>query len=101
MIESSHKQEGWLTLGPITKSSAGAFIIKDLIVRWNEQARTISGPDEDRIEYVYDALRFDLELPPEVQPGIEAVEYYLEQAKSAILSQAQNIVAQEGGFLAD
>jgi hypothetical protein len=38
-------------------------------------------------------------LPAEVQPGQEAVEYYLEQAKTAIIQTAQDLAAQEAGFL--
>ena len=34
-----------------------------------------------------------------VQPGIEAVELYLEAAKAAILQLAQDLEAQEAGFV--
>jgi len=99
MIESSHKQENWFSMGPIVKPIDGTrFLIKDMMVRWNEQQRTIDGPDGVRTEYVYDTIRFDLELPLEVQPGIESVEYYLENAKSAILTIAHNLASQEEGF---
>ena len=49
-------------------------------------------------EYVYDAHRFDYEMPPEVRPGIEAVEYYLEAAQAAVLQLAHDLEAQEAGF---
>jgi hypothetical protein len=49
-------------------------------------------------EYVYDAHRFDFELPPEVQPGLEAVEFYLEAAQVAVLQLAQDLAAREAGF---
>jgi len=99
MIESSHKQENWFTMGVISKSITGlGFIVKDLIVRWNERQCVINGPDEGRTEYIYNAIRFDIELPLEVQPGVESVEYYLEQAKSSILTMAQALASQEDGF---
>lgn len=89
MKEHSHLQLGWYTLGVIKKAGS-KWIIEGLLVRWNE--RTIEA------EYVYDAHRFDYELPPEVQPGREAVEYYLEQAKLAVVQLAQDLAAQEAGF---
>ena len=49
-------------------------------------------------EYVYDAHRFDYELPPEISPGSEAVEFYLEAAQAAIIQLAQDLEAQEAGF---
>jgi hypothetical protein len=35
---------------------------------------------------------------PEVQPGLEAVEFYLEAAQAAVLQLAQDLEAQEAGF---
>lgn len=98
MIEHSHRQETWFSIGQIAYLDS-RWVIHDLLVRWNERKLTINGPEGAVVEYVYDAYRFDMEIPIEVQPGIEAVEYYIEQAKSAILIQAQNLAAQEVGFL--
>ena len=98
MKEHSHLQLGWYTLGVIQKEGS-KWIVKDLLVRWNEQTeeRDMDG-GETVTEYVYDAHRFDFELPPEVQPGLEAVEFYLEAAQAAILQLAQDLEAQEAGF---
>ena len=99
MIERSHLQLGWCTPGVIQKEGS-KWIVKDLLVRWNEQTeeRDMDG-GETVTEYVYDAHRFDFELPPEVQPGREAVEFYLEAAQDAVLQLAQDLAAQEAGFL--
>jgi len=98
MKEHSHLQLGWYTLGVIQKEGS-KWIVKDLLVRWNEQTeeRDMDG-GETVAEYVYDAHRFDFELPPEAQPGLEAVEFYLEAAQAAILQLAQDLEAQEAGF---
>ena len=98
MKEHSHLQLGWYTLGVIKKSGS-KWIVKDLLVRWNEQTeeRDMDG-GETVAEYVYDAHRFDYELPPEVQPGIEAIEFYLEAAQAAVLQLAQDLEAQGAGF---
>jgi hypothetical protein len=98
MKEHSHLQLGWFTLGVIQKAGSKR-VIKDLLVRWDEQTeeRDMDG-GETVTEYVYDAHRFDFELPPEVQPGLEAAEFYLEAAQAAILQLAQDLEAQEAGF---
>ena len=98
MKEHSHISLGWYTLGVIQKEGS-KWIVKDLLVRWNEQTeeRDMDG-GETVAEYVYDAHRFDFELPPEVQPGLEAVEFYLEAAQAAVLQLAQDLAAQEVGF---
>jgi len=98
MKEHSHLQLGWYTLGVIKKSGS-KWIIEGLLVRWNEQIEERDMDGETTVtEYVYDAHRFDFELPPEVQPGLEAVEFYLEAAQAAILQLAQGLEAQEAGF---
>lgn len=97
MKEHSHLQLGWYTLGVIQKAGS-KWIIEGLLVRWNEQIEERDMDGETETEYVYDAHRFDYELPPEVQPGIEAVELYLEAARAAILQLAQDLGAQEAGF---
>jgi len=79
MIERCHAVLPWFSLGQIVNVGSG-FVIKDLMVRWNERTEIREEP-EGSIEYVYDMYRFDLELPPEIEPGREAVEYYLEHAK--------------------
>jgi len=88
-----------LVLGQIVNVGSG-FVIKDLMVRWNERTEIREEP-EGSIEYVYDMYRFDLELPPEIEPGREAVEYYLEHAKDAIVAHAQSLSAQQEGFDAE
>ena len=97
MKEHSHLQLGWYTLGVIKKAGS-KWIIEGLLVRWNEQIEEQDMDGETTIEYVYDAHRFDYELPPEVQPGPEAVEFYLDAAKDAVLQLAQDLASQEAGF---
>ena len=99
MKEHSHLQLGWRTLGTIEKSGS-EWVLKDLLVRWNEHTEELEDMDggETVTEYVYDAHRFDFELPPEVQPGLEAIEFYLEAAQAAVLQLAQDLEAQEAGF---
>lgn len=97
MKEHSHLQLGWYTLGVIKKAGS-KWIIEGLLVRWNEQIEERDMDGETVTEYVYDAHRFDYELPPEVQPGVEAVEFYLEAAQTAISQLAQDLGAQEAGF---
>lgn len=98
MDDRSNIPQSSFSMGKIEKTVSG-WIIKDLLVRWNERQETKEIEEgEEEIEYVYDAHRFDLHLPVEVQPGREAVEYYLEQAKDAIIQLAQDNLAQEEGF---
>ena len=100
MIESSHKQENWYSMDKISRFGSG-WVIKDLLIRWNEQQVTVETDIAPRTEYVYDAYRFDYLLPVEVEPGLESVAYYLEAAKSAMIALAQAMVTQEEGFNAD
>lgn len=97
MKEHSHIQLPWYTLGVIKKAGS-KWIIEGLLVRWNERTEKRETEFGVETEWVYDAHRFDFELPPEVQPGIEAVELYLEAAQAAILQLAQDLEAQEAGF---
>lgn len=97
MKEHSHLQLGWYTLGVIKKAGS-KWIIEGLLVRWNEQIEERDMDGETVTEYVYDAHRFDYELPPEISPGLEVVELYLEAAQTAILQLAQDLEAQEAGF---
>jgi len=96
MKEYSHRQLSWYTLGRIEKIGPKWFI-KDLYVRWNEQIENREMGGESMIEYVYDMIRFDYELPVDVQPGIEAVEYYMSE-REAVIQLAQSLLAQEDGF---
>jgi hypothetical protein len=98
MKDKSNVQQKWFSFGKIEHVGPG-FQITDLLVRWNEQIGTRETDDGREPEYTYDAHRFDYELPPEVQPGVEAVEYYLEAAQSAVLQLAQDLAAQEAGFV--
>ena len=86
MIENSSIQLPWYSFGKIV-SDGRHWLIEDLLVRWGETDT-----------YNYISHRINLEIPVEVQPGQEAVEYYLEQAKDAIIAQAQALLAQEEGF---
>ena len=97
MEERSNISKNWYELGTIEKSGS-RWVIKDLLVRWSERTEEKETEDGPIIEYIYDAHRFDFELPPEVQPGLEAVEYYLTEAKDAVVLLAQNLLAQEEGF---
>ena len=97
MKEHSHLQLGWFTLGVIQKEGS-KWVIKDLLVRWDEHTEKRDMDGETVTEYVYDAHRFDYELPPEISPGNEAVEFYLEAAQAAIIQLAQDLEAQEAGF---
>lgn len=97
MEERSNISKNWYELGTIEKSGS-RWIIRDLMIRWNERTEEKEMEDGPGTEYVYDAHRFDYELPPEVQPGIEAVEFYLEAAQAAVLQLAQDLAAQEAGF---
>lgn len=94
MIESSHKrQESYISIEGI--KWVGSALMAHLLVRWDEHQIAKS---DGTIEYVYQAHRFDYDLPAEVNPGIEAIEYYFELAKPAIIVLAQNLLAQEGGL---
>ena len=50
MKEHSHLQLGWFTLGVIKKVGS-KWIVKDLLVRWNEQTeeRDMDGGETDRV----------------------------------------------------
>jgi len=97
MQDRSNIQQPWYSWGKLVKGEFG-WVIKDLIVRWNERQETRQTEAGPETEYVHDAHRFNYKLPAGVQPGQEAVEYYLEQAKSAIIQLAQEYLAQEEGF---
>ena len=97
MKERSNIQQPWHGVVNIERDGS-RYVVRDLMVRWNEQTEEKEIEDGIETEYVYDAYRFDFELPPEVQPGIEAIEFYLEAAQAAILQLAQDLEAQEAGF---
>jgi len=97
MKEKSNIQQPWFSFGKIEHVGPG-FQITDLMVRWNEQIGTRETEDGSEPEYTYDAHRFDYELPSKISPGIEAVEFYLGEAKDAVVLLAQNLLTQEEGF---
>ena len=97
MKERSNIQQPWHGVVNIERDGS-RYVVRDLLVRWNEQTEEKEIEDGIETEYVYDAHRFDYELPPEVQPGLEAVEFYLEAAQAAVLQLAQDLEAQEAGF---
>ena len=93
MKDRSTSQKNWYELGKIARTQEGTYEIRDILIRWNE------AQEED--EHVYDAHRFTIQLDEDIRPGREAVEYYLEQAKDAIIAKAQALAAQEEGLDAD
>ena len=97
MKERSNIQQPWHGVVNIERDGS-RYVVRGLMIRWNEQTEEKEIEDVTETEYVYDAHRFDYELPPEVQPGLEAVEFYLEAAQAAILQLAQDLEAQEAGF---
>ena len=97
MKERSNIQQPWHGVVNIERDGS-RYVVRDLLVRWNEQTEEKETEDGTETEYVYDAHRFDFELPPKVQPGIEAVEFYLEAAQTAVLQLAQDLEAQGAGF---
>ena len=97
MKERSNIQQPWHGVVNIERDGS-RYIIRDLVVRWNETTEEHETESGTETEYVYDAHRFDYELPPKVQPGLEAVEFYLEAAQAAVLQLAQDLEAQEAGF---
>ena len=97
MKERSNIQQPWHGVVNIERDGS-RYVIRNLLVRWNETTEEHETESGTETEYVYDAHRFDFELPPEVQPGLEAVEFYLEAAKDAVLQLAQDLAAQEAGF---
>ena len=97
MKERSNIQQPWHGVVNIERDGP-RYVVRDLLVRWNETTEEKETEDGTEIEYVYDAHRFDYELPPEVPPGLEAVEFYLEAAQAAVLQMAQDLAAQEAGF---
>ena len=97
MKERSITQLPWHGICQIEKDGT-RWVIRNLLVRWNEQTEQRETETGTETEYVYTSHRIDVELPPEVQPGIEAVELYLEAAQAAILQLAQDLEAQEAGF---
>ena len=97
MKERSNIQQPWHGVVNIERDGS-RYVVRDLMVRWNEQTEEKETEDGTETEYVYDAYRFDFELPPEVQSGLEAVEFYLEAAQAAVLQLAQDLAAQEAGF---
>ena len=97
MKERSNIQQPWHGVVNIERDGS-RYVICNLLVRWNETTEEKETEDGTETEYVYDAHRFDYELPPEVQQGLEAVEFYLEAAQAAVLQLAQDLAAQEAGF---
>jgi len=97
MEERSNSSKNWYELGTIEKSGS-RWVIKDLLIRWNERTEEKETEDGPIVEYIYDAHRLDYELPVEISPGPEAVELYLETTKDAIVLYAQKLAEQEAGF---
>lgn len=97
MIEKSNIQQLWHGAVNVERDGTG-WVIRDLLVRWNETTEERETETGTETEYVYDAHRINVDLPPEISPGLEAVELYLEAAQAAILQLAQDLDAQEAGF---
>jgi len=97
MEERSNIQQPWH--GVVNVECDGSrYVIRNILVRWNETIEEKEADEGTETEYVYDAHRFDYELPVEISPGVEAVEFYLEAAKDAVLQLAQDLATQEAGF---
>jgi hypothetical protein len=90
----STSQKNWYEFGQIVDAGAG-FEARDLLVRWGERTEA---REDGVIEYVYDSLSITISLDPDIRPGLPAVEYYLDQAKDAIIARAQALAAQAEGF---
>lgn len=97
MKERSNMQQLWHGVVNIECNGTG-YVIRNILVRWNETIEEKETEEGTETEYVYDAHRFDYELPVEISPGVEAVEFYLEAAKDSVLQLAQDLAAQEAGF---
>ena len=97
MEERSNIQQPWH--GVVNVECDGSrYVIRNILVRWNETIEEKEADEGTETEYVYDAHRFDYELPVEISLGVEAVEFYLEAAKDAVLQLAQDLATQEAGF---
>lgn len=97
MQDRSNIQQNWYSFGSIEKNDLG-YVVRDLLLRWNERQETRLTDSGQVVEYVYDAYKLNYQLPVEVSPGREAVKYYLTQMQDAIIQLAQNALEQEGGF---
>jgi hypothetical protein len=98
MEDRSTAQKPWYEFGQIINTGAG-FEVRDLLVRWGERTETREGESGEEItEYVYDYACVSLQLDPDIRPGTPAVEYYLDQAKDAIVARAQALASQREGF---
>ena len=97
MIERSNIQQLWHGAVNVERDGTG-WVIRNLLVRWNETTEQRETEEGTETEYVYDARRIDIDLPPEISPGMEAVELYLAVTQSAILQRAQDLAEQEVGF---
>lgn len=97
MKERSNTQLPWHGICQIEQDGTRR-VIHNLLVRWNETTEERETETGTETEYIYTSHRIDVDLPPEVQPGLEAIELYLEAAQAAILQLAQDLEAQEAGF---
>lgn len=93
MIEHSHKQqETWYSLEALVDRDGTWFA--HLLVRWDELQVTEQAEEDERIGYKYTAQRIVTALPSDVQNQNEAI-IYIENAKGAILAEAQKQLARE------
>jgi hypothetical protein len=92
VIEHSHKQENWYSLESLVDKDGTWFA--HLLVRWDELQLTEWAEEGERIGYKYTAQRIIVALPSDVQNQNEAI-IYIENAKGAILAEAQKQLARE------
>lgn len=97
MIEKSHERMPWCSNEGMIYLPSGAWAVK-LLVRWDEQIETVTGPDGERIEYSYTSHRIIHELPDVAPHDNDELPYYIEQFKDTIVANAQNNLIQDDGF---
>jgi hypothetical protein len=64
----------------------------NLLVRWDETQEVMQADEGERIEYKYTAQRIVKALPLDVRDREEAI-IYIENAKAAIIAEAQKQLA--------
>ena len=94
MIEKCHTDLSWYSIESTDKNDGLGWTVS-LLVRWDE-SEGIGQMGEP--EFSYSSYRMTIELPAEVQPRQESIEFYLDQIKDAIILKAQTLLSQDEGF---
>lgn len=92
MDDRSNEQRPWYLLEDLIET--GGVLFAHLLVRWNELQEVMQADEGERIEYKYTAQRIVKALPLDVRDRKEAI-IYIENARGAIISDAQKILARE------